>query len=95
MKSCHMLTWTFSFHSYKSGTTLDAETDDSGLLTVHVYYNGLIPSELTLDTSELQRSFIFLLAVDVDQARALQDFNDGRLTKLSHLTYVAFNPADF
>ncbi len=56
-----------------------SETEDSEVRTVHIFYNGEVPSELILPAGEQKTSLVFLLSADVDQIRALQDFNQGNL----------------
>jgi len=63
------------------GTTKEAETDDSGLITVYEYTNALSLEGTQFVFQAPKRSVMFIQSIDTDQDRALSDFNAGKKCK--------------
>lgn len=55
-----------------------AEVDAYGTPTVHVYANKAnLPETLNLDIGEFSKSYYFLMSIDMDQEKALAEFEQG------------------
>jgi len=67
------------FHDFRLriGTTKEAETDDSGLVTVYEYINALSLGGPQFVFAPGETAKIFIQSIDVDQNKALNDFNAG------------------
>lgn len=64
--------------SFKTGQTLEAETDGSGPTTVNIYHNGLMPDEFVLEEGDDFLSAVFIMAIETDKGgRAREDFDEG------------------
>ncbi len=66
-----------------------AETDDSGTIDAHVYFNADPPQSVTLPEEEDTLYLVYLLAVDVDDDAARQDFDDGESVNHTMLYYFS------
>ncbi|XP_052787604.1 protein-glucosylgalactosylhydroxylysine glucosidase-like [Mya arenaria] len=64
--------------NYKYGTILEAETPESGLTPVHVYYKT-VPLDVTVDSGHSgTETLVFLMSVSTNQADAAFAFTKGR-----------------
>ncbi len=76
LNACTMYMYDVCFR-YKHGTTLAAETNNSGTQTAHVLYNTNPLENLTLPEGKSSAIHVFFLAVDNNYSKAEKDLIRG------------------